>query len=187
MNAECLIQPGETGKHRELGSTHKLGQGSPKCCCCFPGETCENLKQMAASMLVGSSTESSEQPRAGQGALHRAQAVEQEKAAQSKGPPAPQEAISDGRSLLRVSVAIVGLWSCRGVWLRDEKKHRPAVKKQDVFALPLCEMRKGKGKHMLSPPSCRVFTTCGLSESWFPHCSAVAAERGFTQGSALVR
>lgn len=89
MNTECLIQPGETGQHKELGSTHKLGQGYPKCCCCSPGEACEKLKQMAANMLAGSSRESLEQPRAGQAAPHQAQALEQEKAAQRKGPPAP--------------------------------------------------------------------------------------------------
>lgn len=54
-----------------------------------PGEACEELKQMEASMLEGSSTEPSEQPRAGQGAPHQAQALKQEKAAQRKGPPAP--------------------------------------------------------------------------------------------------
>lgn len=86
-----------------------------------------------------------------------------------------------------VSVAFVGLWSCRGVWLRDKKQHRAAVKKQELFTLPLCKMRKGEGKHVLTPPSCRVFTTCGLLEYWFPHCSGVAAVRGFTQRSALVR
>lgn len=48
---------------------------------------------------------------------------------------------------------------------------RPDVKKQDLFALPLRKMRKGEGKHTPTPPSCRVFTPCGLLEHWFPHCS----------------
>lgn len=39
-------------------------------------------------------------------------------------------------------------------------------KKQDLFALPLCKMRKGAGKHVPTPPSCRVFTPCGLLEYW---------------------
>lgn len=147
------------------------GPGLPQMCCYSPGEPWQKLKQMARNMPLGSSRTSLEQPQAGQGAPHQAQALKHRKATQRKGPLEPWEATGDGRSLLEISVATMSSkWSGWGARSSTDPLLW-AVTKQGLFALPLCKTEKG-GREARAHSTFlqKFFTPCGLLQYWFSHC-----------------